>query len=198
MGKKVQQTDTDRALATLEPSDRLDFLEFCRCNPTYIDMQRWLVEHGGGQVSIASLQKWYKRTFPTAEQAIAVNAIAAAFHGVDEKLMIQLSAGVAVKMIQLLFEYCQVEMESGDVVLRDGLKMDSALHALTVMLKEARTAAIALNNLKFSSDKAELELAGGYRVAEIARNFSKDLPYERAIADCIDGALAQLEEEVGK
>ncbi|MCL6512375.1 MAG: hypothetical protein K6U78_17010, partial [Anaerolineae bacterium] len=73
----------------------------------------------------------------------------------------------------------------------------SLLNSLVDLLREQRQSAQALSNSKRLADTKALELAGGYRLVEIATRLAEGSQHAGAISEILKGAIAQLEQEVG-
>jgi hypothetical protein len=190
MPRKHPPSTVDAALSKLQEADRSEFLEFCRFKPSYFDMQKRLQELGH-QVSASAIARWYSATFPKGDQAIALNTLMSSFVGIDSKDAISMSLGVSTHLVDRLSNL----IESADLTALEG---STLLHTIGILIKEQRVAAEKLSSLTTIRSSQALELAGGYRLAEIVRNIAKDTPHENLIADCLEGAILQLEEEVKK
>jgi hypothetical protein len=187
MGKSPQ-FDVDRARSQMSPEDLQQFDHFCRFNPSYRDIQRQLQELGY-QVSMSAIQAWYTTNYPVGEEAKAINALAAAYVGADPLNCLQMSVAATVTLTDRLLS--QVSER-----LFVEASPENILHTLASSLKEQRTAAIALHNLTTIRDKKALELAGGYRLAEILQRLADDTPSATMMQEFCEAALSQLEQEV--
>lgn len=187
MPRKTPQHDVDRVRARLSEDDRAEFDRFCSFNPSYSDIQRRLSELGH-QVSMSAVQTWYAAHYPRGSEAIAINAMAQQYAGADPYAVLQMSMAVAAKLADTL-------LGRADEVVNTA-SPENVLHTLSTLLKEQRTCATTLHELKTIRDRRALELAGGYRVIEILRNHARDTAHEAIIQEFCDGAIAQLEQEV--
>jgi hypothetical protein len=187
MGKSPQ-FDVDRARSEMSAEDLQQFDHFCRFNPGYRDIQQHLQELGF-QVSMSAVQAWFTANYPVGPEAKAINALAMTYQGADPLNCLQMSvaatASLTDKLLSQVNERLWIEASPENI-----------LHTLASTLKEQRTAAIALHNITTIRDKRALELAGGYRLAEILTRLADDTPNATMMQEFCDAALLQLEHEV--
>jgi hypothetical protein len=187
MARKRPQHDVDRIRAALSEDDRAEFDKFCTFNPTYSDIQRRLSELGY-PVSMSAIQAWYSVNYPRGEEAVVLNDLAAKYRGADPYAVLQMSMTIAAKLADTLLEKVNEKL--------DQASPENVLHTLSNLLREQRTCATVLHELQTTRDRKALELAGGYRVAEILRTNARNTAQAAIIDELIDAAIAQLEQEV--
>jgi hypothetical protein len=205
MARKNPQSSIDALLSRLPQDVVAEFLQWAQFGANYTDIQSRLNELGtthdalprnaAGEpklISNSAIQRWYVNRWPVGTEAQAINGLATPFAGLDAKSALHVALGTAVKLMNLTVPL----MNERFLVRLADEAPESLLHNTLVLLKEIRTAAIALNELQVIKDRAELELAGGYRVVAIALNMAKDTDSEGVLKEFLDGALKQLETEV--
>ncbi|PSB29905.1 hypothetical protein [Stenomitos frigidus] len=188
MAQKSPQFDVDKARSQMRAEDLAGFDHFCRFSPTYGDIQRRLQELGF-QVSGSAVQAWFTATHPVGHEAKVINALTLNYAGVEPFTALQMSMAIAVNLTDALMKHCTPERlasaSAGDLMMTIGN-----------LLKEMRTCARVLQDVKVTRDRKALELSGGYRVVEILRHLSEDSSQAESITDFCDAALLQLEQEV--
>jgi hypothetical protein len=189
---KAPQSSIDKILSELSEDDRAEFLEFCRFNPTYSDIKARLKELGH-DASVSSIQRWYLRSFPVGDEAKKLNALMTPYAGADSLGALQMSLGVSTQLIDSFMQLLgQDELEK----LKD--RPATIAYQLSILLKEMRVTAAAINQQQVIRDRKSLELAGGYRLAELIKSFSESDPNFAVIEALINAALSQLEDEINR
>lgn len=188
MPQKSPQFDVDKARSQMSAEDLAGFDHLCRFNPTYGDIQGRLKELGF-TVSHSAVQAWYTASYPVGAEAKIINGLTLAYTGVEPYQALQMSMSIAVKLTDSLMSHCTesrlASATAGDLMMTVGN-----------LLKEMRTCARVLQDFKVTRDRKALELAGGYRLAEILRHLAEDSPHANNISDFCDAAITQLEQEV--
>lgn len=189
---KSPQGAIDRILSELNEDDRAEFLNNCRFNPTYSDLQSRLRDLGH-QVSISAIQRWYLRSFPVGDEARMVNGIMTQYQGVDNVSALSMSLAVTTKLVDSLLQLLGAdELET----LRQ--KPQSIAYQLGILLKEMRVTAQTMQQMTTIRDRKSLELAGGYRLAELIKSSMESDPNYALIEAAVHAAILQLEDEVNR
>lgn len=187
--RKTPQTKADPAIASLSAEDRAELARMCASHANVTDIHRWLSDRVPG-IPYRSVLTWYNREYPSGENARFINdQILAGHRGINPFDAHAASLGAVVRLTHLIM--AQVD-EAGI----DGINA-SLLHNLVELLREQRQSAQAFVKTQRIKDTKALELAGGYRVVEIANRLAENTPYAGAIHEALKGAIAQLEQEVG-
>lgn len=188
MPQKSPQFDVDKARSYMNAEDLAGFDHLCRFNPTYGDIQGRLKELGH-IVSHSAVQAWYTSSYPVGEEAKVINALTLAYTGVEPYQALQMSMSICVSLTDSLMQHVDdsrlASASAGDLMM-----------TIANLLKEMRTCARVLQDFKVIRDRKALELAGGYRLAEILRHLAEDSPQANNIGDFCDAAIGQLEQEV--
>jgi len=187
MAKRGKQTKADIAIARLTPEEQDYLAQLCREHANATDIFHWLKDIQPG-VSYGSLLTWYNREFPAGERARSTNLLVAECRGLNP---VDIHAASLAAVVQLTDQLMGIVVEEGV-----GELPPSLLGNLVELLREQRQSAQALGAQQRSQDRKALELAGGYRVAEIATTLARDTPNAEAVKTCIEGAISKLEEEV--
>lgn len=187
--RKPPQNAIDRALDALDADSAADFRALAATRAAYSDLQQFLRERGQ-DVSLSSCQTWFLANFPVGEEARLINELATNYAGVEPSAVMGIAIGAAVRLVNALTH----ELTPDRV---RNASTESLLHQLGVYIKEARVAAVAAQEWQTLKDRKALELAGGYRVAELARAAARDLPQGQVLEELLAAALTQLEREVG-
>lgn len=183
------QTKADAAIATLAADDQ-DFLECLIDQHTNAsDIHRWLAEKTSPPPSYGSVLAYLHRCRREGESARLVNELLGDYQGINPT---QAHAAALCHVVYLTHEVMQEIREKG--VREIGTEK---LDKITALLREQRQSAQAFHQQQRLQDRKELELAGGYRVVEIATGIAEGTPHAGAIADTLKGSIAQLEQEVG-
>ncbi len=193
MARKTPQTNTDRAIAGLSEDDRAELTRLCESYANATEIHRFLVERCPG-LSYGSVLNWYSREYPPGERARTYNSLLQEFRGINP---VSAHAAALAHVVRLTDEIMQeIDPEDGREPTPVVDLPPSVLSNLSDLLREQRQSAQALATAQRITDTRQLELAGGYRVAEIIRTLAKGNPQESAIADMVSAAVAQLEKEV--
>lgn len=184
--RKHPQNAVDRLLLQLSADVGTEFQRVARHNTNAADMQRWLNEQAveanlSDRVSVSSCQNWREANFPPAAQAQIINALAGTYAGTDPAAALELALGVASGLVDLLVNQLTPER-------LEGASASSLLYQTSLLLKEIRASAGALQSLQYIRDRRALELAGAYRMVELLAEAGAD--------EHIRAAIAQVESEV--
>jgi hypothetical protein len=186
--QRPKQTNADRAIATLTDDERDELTALCLAHANATEIHRWLGDRVEG-VSYSSVLTWLNREFPPGATAISLNRKLQEYRGFNP-----VDAHVA--------SLCEVSRLLDLLLARISNSADlqaltpTVFSNLTDLLKEQRQSAQALANYKQMSDRKALELAGGYRLLEIASRHAEGSPHAAVLVETLKGAIAQLEDEI--
>lgn len=186
--RKTPQTKADPAIAALSGEDKAELTRLCEAHCNATELHRWLCDRVPG-IPYRSVLAWYNREYPPGESARHLNAALSGFRGINPIDAHAASLAHVVKLTNLIMSEVK---ESGLVDLSPSL-----LSNLVDLLREQRQSAQALASSQRIKDTKALELAGGYRTAEIAVRISENTAHAGAVKEILAGAIAQLEQEVG-
>lgn len=188
--KRGRGKSIGKVIETLSPTQRKDLWDFARSSAKALDIQKWIKEETDDYVSIASIQAWLEANILTGREAIAFNDMANTYAGLDTKAAQEWLLGNTGVVLAKAFT------KLGDMDL-DSIERPGEIMALLPGLqREFRSLASSLDQRKYIESKTALELAGGYRVAEILRQIFQGTQFERPLDHALEGALLRLEEEV--
>ncbi|MUL39436.1 hypothetical protein [Gloeocapsopsis dulcis] len=167
---------------------RAEFDEFCRFGRNCTDIWRMLVNEGH-TISVAAVAAWRRATYPTGEQAKILNGLAQVYDGLEGDRSLQTVEGIAITLIRQITQ----------IYLQAPNKLDPAILKLFVLLpslmRECRSSAAQREQLRFITDRAALEIAGGQRVCDILVQTFEGTSFEDALREAIRGAMLQIEQE---
>lgn len=219
--RKHPPTNVHRLLNLLGEEESFRFREWAKWQ-SYPDIQRrlsdlrddYLKDHpDDSEVPVCSYEScmnWYKQTFPAGDRAIEILGIVREYHGLRRDALTYAEMAIACtaanldrvqKMLTQLDEaeagLERVDPEVQARTMADMVKSRAALlYSAHNLAKELRTGAISLHEAQLQKETRELELAGGYRVLEIARTVAASTGYTAIIEEVLNAAIAQLEQEV--
>lgn len=185
--RRTPQTKVDVAIAALSAEQRDQLAEMGRNHANATDIHRWL-NGQGCEVAYHSVLSWYNREYPVGDEAQQMNALIAGSRGLN---LTDAHAASLCCVVKLTDQIMGKLTEQGIENLSPSL-----LSNLVDLLREQRQSAQMLANAKQLGDRRGLELAGGYRLAEISVNLTRDTPNAETVKSVVDAALAKLEEEV--
>lgn len=187
MARRTQQTKVDVAIAALSAEQLDQLAEMGRNHANATDIHRWL-NGQGCEVAYHSVLSWYNREHPVGADAAATNALISGYRGLNPADAHTASLACVVKLVG------QIMIKLDDTGIEN--LSPSLLSNLVDLLREQRQSAQMLASTKQLGDRRGLELAGGYRLAEISVNITRDTPNAETVKSVVDAALAKLEEEV--
>jgi hypothetical protein len=188
--RRTLQTKADLAISSLTPEDKAELARLCEAHANATDVHRWLSDRVPG-VSYRSVLAWYNREYPPGETAKKLNAILSTYRGISPSAAHSASLAHVVAIVDSLMTRLSSSFDQLDQL------PPSLLNSLVDLLREQRQSAQAFSNLKRLADTKALELAGGYRLVEIATRLAEGSQHAGAISEILKGAIAQLEQEVG-
>jgi hypothetical protein len=186
--QRPKQTNADRAIATLTDDERDELTSLCLAHANATEVHRWLGDRVEG-VSYSSVLTWLNREFPPGATAISLNRKLQQYRGfnpVDAHL-------ASLCEVSRLLDLLLARIANGSDLQA---LTPTVFSNLTDLLKEQRQSAQALVNYRQMSDRKNLELAGGYRLLEIASRHAEGSPHAAVLVEMLKGAIAQLEDEV--
>jgi hypothetical protein len=190
--RRTPQTKADLAISSLSPEDKAELNRLCEAHANASELHRWLSDRVPG-VSYRSVLAWYNREYPPGETAKKLNATLATYRGVSPSAAHSASLAHVVAIVDSLMS----RLEKSAALYQLDQLSPSLLNSLVDLLREQRQSAQALANSKRLADTKALELAGGYRLVEIATRLAEGSQHAGAISEILKGAIAQLEQEVG-
>lgn len=190
-GNRISKLKVDkfrREKLTADENAELD--EFVRYRPPNMEIYQWLCEHGyDGQ--LCSVQNWYRATYPTGEQAKAINELARSSAGIDHRAVLEIMLTRTTAMANSAFNQLEKLCEKGII---DGADLDQLFKLIPALNRELRATSSQLGELNYIRDRAELELAGAYRMLEGLRQIFDDNPaILEPLKTAANSVLAEIE-----
>jgi len=182
---RTPQTNADKAIAKLSAEQRDYLRSLCIQHANATDIHRWLLQHAPA-LSYDSVLTWYNREYPAGIEAVCVNALISEANGINCVDAHAASLAIVVKITS--------NIANNIINVRDF--SPSLLSNLVDLLREQRQSAQSLHNTQRLQDRKALILSGGYRLAELLLNLSRDTESYDVIKAVLDGAIAKLESEV--
>lgn len=185
---KTSQGKVDEFRCGLNPDRDAEFLRIASLpNQNITTIHRWLCDEGY-KGTYQSVCNWHVHWRKNGEAADRFNAIAQSFVGVMPELALQ---KLLVKFSNLLDTY----MEQVETTPDEAITPTEYLKIIPHIAREIRACAGAIHQLKYLSDRREIELAGAYRLQqELLLTFS-DSPFEAALTEALKGAMTRIESE---
>ena len=185
---KSPQSKVNIALSrlTTEQSEEWDLL--VRNNANYPTLISFLEDANNDNkllnLKVHNLSTWWIKNRPRGKDAIALNALADKYQGVEPGKLAEMSLSVMGSLVQLLWESIDPN-EISDA--RPGTKLTNLIEAL----KEMRMASNELGQNRLNSTNTEVELGGALKMAEKLKTVFKDSPLEGALNTAINGILSE-------
>lgn len=171
------------------PEKRTEFDEYCRFNRNNTEIHHWLVNEGH-IICLGAVDNWRRATYPTGEQALMLNGLAQVYDGLEGDCSLQTVEGIAITLIRQITQiYQQAPNKLDPSILR-------LFVLLPALMRECRSSAAQREQLRFITDRAALEIAGGQRVCDILVQTFEGTSFEDALREAIRGAMLQIEQEV--
>lgn len=168
---------------------RQEFDDFIEIAQTDADIWRWL-QNEGFSVSLSAITTWKRSIAPTGAYAIEMKNAAAKYAGIDPLSTLSAVEGSAIQLAETIRQKIVIsaveEMNASEVGM---------MKLIPALMREARAAAADKQRLKYTKDRAALEMAGAQRLADILMRVFEDTPMEEPVKEAIDGGLAQVESE---
>lgn len=188
MTRKRSQHKVDQIRSQMSLEKRVEFDDFCQFGRNCTDIWRLLVNEGHN-ISVAAVAAWRRATYPTGEQAQMLNGLAQVYDGLEGDRSLQTVEGIAITLIRHITQIYQQAPN----------KLDPAILKLFVLLpplmREVRSSAAQREQLRFITDRAALEIAGGQRACDILVQTFEGTSFEDALREAIRGAMLQIEQE---
>lgn len=185
--QKAPQGKVDRALEKLSEADLLEWNRLVKFNANYPDLRDWLAVRGHS-VNNQNLSHWWVTNRPRGEKAVALNAIAEKYEGVEAQSVMAMSIGITADLVQILHEQLINREEITSV------RPTEKLQYVTNLLKELHTASGNLHKIKTLDEKENLIKSGAFTMAEELRKLFKDSPFAEALEEGIESVLIHLNE----
>lgn len=186
--KKTAQGKVDQFRCTLEPDRDAEFLRIAnQPNQNITVLHRWLVDEGF-KGSYQSVCNWHGQWKRNGEKADVFNQLNETYSGVIPEKALQ---KIVVVFGNLLDDYIeQIEAaEPGSINAGEYLKI------IPHIAREVRSCAGVIHQLKYLSDRREIENAGAFRLAQELRLTFEDTPFQATLEEGVKGAIARMETE---
>lgn len=164
-----------------------EFDEFCRYNRNTTAI-RQLLEDWGYKISQTAVQNWYRATYPVGQQAIAFNALASEYTGVEVGDALQKLLVINANLIDRFLTIIQ-SLDS------EAFRVENIVSTIPALSREMRACASELNNLRYVKDRKELEVAGAYRAMQELKLTFADTPFEAALEEASRSVMLRIEGE---
>jgi hypothetical protein len=181
---RTPPTKCDRLIGRLTQEQRSTLEQLIAEHAPATELHRYL--SAIGPVTYDSVLTWYNREYPPGEKALSANRLVGQCRGLSHADAHAAALAAVVTVSARLIESFEA------------LNIESAWRSagtLVDVLREQRQCAQALAQAQRLGDRRALELAGGYRVAELALTIARDTVQDSAVQEVIQGALARFEEE---
>lgn len=182
---KPQQTRADKVVAKLsaEQRDYLRSLISEHANAT--EIHRWLKEFDE-ELKYDSVLTWYKRELKLSQEVEEINALISDARGIN---CVDAHAASLAAVVRLTNDIRQSAVNVRDM-------SPTMLSNLVDLLREQRQSAQQLHTMQRLEDRRALTLSGGYRLAEILLNLTRDTDHYATMKGMLEGAIAKLESEM--
>lgn len=162
------------------------------------------------RVSLNSCYNWHAQQYPRGDRAAAVMDLASNYYGVRSDVMTCVEMSIACTALNLSrVQQLLADLDAAESEFSESLSPDQKLEFFMKSLparsnllynahnlaKELGTRAIALHEARTLERQRELELAGGYRLAEILTAQATTIGNEKVIKELLRASLEQLERE---
>ncbi len=160
--------------------------------PQYAAMARWF-EQQGHTVSLDACRNWYRKTYPTGDEARRVNALLVQYCGLDAGVGLGGSLGLLGVAVQSMGKLLD---NAGDIQITTTQQYLTALNVHANLLSKMAAIAETIQQDRLIRTRREITLAAAERVAAIVLETLKDTPVESAARLALEGAIARIEEEL--
>ena len=185
--QKVRQGKVDRALSKLSEEDIQEWNHLVRFNSSYPQLRSWL-EVRGHSVNEMNISHWWTSNRPVGDKAIAVNAIAEKYEGLESQAVMAMSIGITADLVGILHK----QLASDEQI--NSVNPTEKLQGITNLLKELHTASNNFNKTKNLQEKENLIKSGAFAMAEKLRKIFKDSPFYDALEEGIEAVMIELNE----
>lgn len=156
-------------------------------NQNITTIHRWLVDEGY-KGSYQSVCNWAEKHRKQGERAERFNQLTQTYVGAVPELALQ---KIVVVFSNLLDDYLE-QVATAD---SESINLSEYLRIIPHLAREIRSCAGAMHQLRYLSDRKEIETAGAYRLAQELKLIFEDSPFEKTLEEGLKGALTRFEAE---
>lgn len=182
-------TKIEKLREEMPQGQRDEFDSFASHARSDTDVWRWL-QNEGFSVSLSAVSLWRQVIAPEGTRAIAIKKAATEYAGIDPFSTLSAIEGSAIQLAQSIREV--IDLRGVDELTPSAV---GVMKMIPGLMREARGAAADKQKLRFTKDRAMLEVAGAQRLADILMRTFEDTPMEEPVREAVDGGIAQVEAE---
>ncbi len=204
-GKKKRRspcTNTNTVDTALKKLSEAEIEEFKReivrypRRPDFEAMVRWFAEKGL-TVSKSAMLRWYKKSYPTGQEAKILNGIFAEHQNMDPEVALGGTVGILAANVAAVSNLLKT-LNTEQLEVKSVTQYLYALNTQGAAIAKLADIADRLQQTQTIRTKREYTLAGAAQLAAIVTEELKDTPAEAAVRLAIQAAIARMEEEAIK